>query len=233
MTIVNQPRVQGVPATRGTAGQLRFAAIRLIPSAVLVWAVLAGLGYVLTRWLPGTAFARWELSVDRWFVDQRSRSWNDVTQVGSHAAETYTVIAIGVVCVIGLRVVLGRWRESLFLAVALLGEVAIFVCTTLVIDRPRPAVPQLDAAPPTSSFPSGHVAAAVALYGGLAVVVWRSSRRGWLRAAAAVLAVGVPVAVGLSRLYRGMHFPTDVLCGALLGVLWLTVAALVLLRHQP
>ena len=64
-------------------------------------------------------------------------------------------------------------------------------------------------------------------------MVWRSSRRGWLRAAAAVLAVGVPIAVGLSRLYRGMHFPTDVLCGALLSVLWLTVAALVLLRHQP
>ena len=101
-----------------------------------------------------------------------------------------------------------------------------------MIDRRRPAVPHLDSAPPTSSFPSGHVAAAVALYGALAVVVCLSSRRGWLRAAAIVLAIGIAIAVGLSRLYRGMHFPTDVLGGALLSVLWLTATALVLMRDR-
>jgi undecaprenyl-diphosphatase len=231
MRSVNPARAEGAPATRGAADQVRFAAIRLIPSAVLLWALLAGLGYVVTRWLTHTAVARWDLSVDRWFVGERSGSWNDATQVGSHAAETYTVAVVGVVLFFGLRVVLGRWSESLFLAVAIVGEVAIFVCITLVIDRPRPRVPRLDAAPPTSSFPSGHVAAAVALYGALAVVMWSSSRRGWRRPVAAVLAA-VPIAVALSRLYRGMHFPTDVLCGALLGVLWLTATALVLLRER-
>jgi membrane-associated phospholipid phosphatase len=232
MRTLSRPRTDDVPARRPTGDRVRYAAVRLVPSAVLLWALLAGLGYVLTRWVTHTAFARWDLSVDRWFVQHRSPSWNLVTQVGSHAAETYTVIAIGVVLVVGLRVVLGRWRESLFLAVAVVGEVTIFVCTTLVIDRPRPAVPRLDVAPPTSSFPSGHVAAAVALYGAFAVVVWLTSRHGWLRAAAAVLAVAVPVAVGISRLSRGMHYPTDVLAGALLGVLWLTAATLVLLRNR-
>jgi undecaprenyl-diphosphatase len=232
MRTLSRPRTARVPATRPPADQVRFAAVRLIPSAVLLWALLAGLGYALTRWLTHTAFARWDLSVDRWFVGHRSRSWNLATQVGSHAAETYTVIAIGVVLFVGLRVVLGRWRESLFVAVAVVGEVTIFICTTLVIDRPRPKVPHLDVAPPTSSFPSGHVAAAVALYGAFAVVVWQSSRRGWLRGAAAFLAVAVPVAVGLSRLSRGMHYPSDVFAGALLGVLWLTATALVLLRDR-
>lgn len=231
-TMSRRPRAADAPTTRPTAEQVRLAALRLIPSAVLLWALLAGLGYILTRWLTHTAFARWDLSVDRWFAGHRGRSWNLATQIGSHAAETYTVVAIGVVLFVGLRVVLGRWRESLFLAVAVVGEVMIFVGTTLVIDRPRPAVPHLDAAPPTSSFPSGHVAAAVALYGAFAVVVWLSSRRGWLRAAAAVLAVAVPVAVGISRLSRGMHYPTDVLAGALLGAAWLSATALVLLRDR-
>jgi membrane-associated phospholipid phosphatase len=222
-----------VRSRQDTADQLRFVAIRLISSAVLLWLLLAGLGYVLTRWLEHTGVARWDVSVDRWFVRQRSQTWNDVTAIGSHIAETYTVIAVGLVLFVGLRVVLGRWRESLFLATAVIGEVAIFVCTTLVIDRPRPGVPHLDSAPPTSSFPSGHEAAAIALYGGLAVAVWASSRLRWPRVATAAIAVGVPIAVGLSRLYRGMHFPTDVLGGALLGVLWLTATALVLLREQP
>jgi membrane-associated phospholipid phosphatase len=212
---------------------LRFAAVRLIPSALLLWGLLAAVGYVLTRWLTRTGFARWDLSVDRWFAHERSRSWNDVTQVGSHAAESSTVIALVVVLFFGLRFVLGHWRASIFVVVAVVGEVAIFVCTTLVIDRARPDVPHLDAAPPTSSFPSGHMAVAVALYGAFAVAVWSSSRRGWLRTAAVVLAVGVPIIVGLSRLYRGMHFPTDVFGGALLGVLWLTVTTLVLVRPRP
>jgi membrane-associated phospholipid phosphatase len=160
------------------------------------------------------------------------QSWNDVTQVGSHAAETYTVIVVAVVFFLGLRVVLGRWGASLFVAVAVIGEVAIFVCVTLVIDRPRPQVPHLDSAPPTSSFPSGHVAAAVALYEALAVVVWSSSRHGWLRAVAVLIGIGVPIIVGWSRLYRGMHYPTDVFGGGLLGVVWLTAATMVLVRPR-
>jgi undecaprenyl-diphosphatase len=231
MTSVNGARLEGAPA-RVAGSQLRLAAIRLIASAVLLWAMLAGIGYVLTRWLNHSAFGRWDLSVDRWFVGRRTQFWNDATQVGSHAAETTTVIALAVVLVVGLRFVLGNWDASLFLALAVVGEVAIFVCVTLVIDRPRPRVAHLDTAPPTSSFPSGHVAAAVALYGALAVVVWTYSRREWLRVGAVVVAIAVPIVVGLSRLYRGMHYPTDVLAGVLLGALWLITVTLALMRPR-
>jgi len=231
MTSLNSPRLEGAPA-RVTGSQLRSAAIRLIASAVLLWAMLAGIGYVLTRWLNHSTCERWDLSVDRWFVGRRTRFWNDATQIGSHAAETTTVIALAVLLVVGLRFALGTWQASVLLALAVVGEVAIFVCVTLVIDRPRPRVAHLDTAPPTSSFPSGHVAAAVALYGALAVVVWTYSRREWLRVGAVVIAIAVPIVVGLSRLYRGMHYPTDVLAGALLGALWLLTVTLVLMRPR-
>jgi undecaprenyl-diphosphatase len=154
-----------------------------------------------------------------------------ITHGLTFAAETYTVIAVGLVFFVGMRVHLGRWRESMFLLAALLGEVTIFVCTTLIIDRPRPPVPHLDDAPPTSSFPSGHMAAAVALYGALALIALWSSRRSWLRALAVTVAIVVPICVGFARLYRGMHYPTDVLAGALLALLWLTITATVVLRE--
>jgi len=57
----------------------------------------------------------------------------------------------------------------------------------------------------------------------------RTRRMGW-RILVAIAAIVVPVAVGLGRMYRGMHHPTDVLAGALLGIAALTVAVLVVRR---
>jgi membrane-associated phospholipid phosphatase len=224
-------RSAGARADR-PAESVRSAAIRLVPAAVLLWAALAGVGYVLTHALKDTSFTDWDGSVNRWFARHRTGTWNTATHYMTFCAETLTVIAIGLVFFVGLRVMLGRWRESLFLAVALVGEVTIFVCTTFVIDRDRPAVPHLDTAPPTSSFPSGHTAASVALYVGLAIIAWAASDRRWLRILATVAAIAIPVLVALSRLYRGMHFPTDVMAGALLGLVWLFVCARVLLAER-
>jgi membrane-associated phospholipid phosphatase len=221
------------PRHRGRTGTVHpgGAVLRLAGILVLIWAALTGVGYLLTH-ASDTGIQRWDSSVDRFFAARRSSAWNAATHVLTLTAETITVIAIGVVLFIGLRIVLGGWRASTFLAVALAGEVTIFLCVTLAIDRPRPPVSHLDHAPPTSSFPSGHTAAAVTLYGALAVIAWTMSRRGWLRIAATAVAVLLPVAVGLSRIYRGMHFPTDVIGGALLGLLWLSATTAVLLRPR-
>jgi membrane-associated phospholipid phosphatase len=218
-------------STRGIGG-FRYALVRLVPAAVVVWALLCGIGYLLTRPLRGTAFERWDESVVRFFADHRAAPWNTVTHWMTYAAETYTVIAIGLVFFVGMRLRLHRWRESVFLLAAVVGEVTIFVCTTMVIDRPRPPVPHLDDAPPTSSFPSGHTAAAVTLYGALALIALSASRRPWLRGLAVTVAIAAPICVGLGRLYRGMHYPTDVVAGALLGMLWLTINVIVVL-HRP
>jgi undecaprenyl-diphosphatase len=84
-------------------------------------------------------------------------------------------------------------------------------------------------APPTSSFPSGHTAAAVALYGCLALVVLRQLANRLVARAIVVLCCCVPVIVAVSRVYRGMHYLTDVIFGAIGGGIWLLVTVLVVL----
>ena len=85
----------------------------------------------------------------------------------------------------------------------------------------------------TSSYPSGHTGAAVCLYGGIAILLlWLYGARPGVKLAAAALWC-VPVAVALSRVYRGMHYPSDVLAGALLGGLWLSLVLSTFLPRRP
>jgi membrane-associated phospholipid phosphatase len=203
----------------------------LVLAALVIWAVLVGIGYLLGHSLRDSGLVHEDGAIDRWFVGHRRPLWNSVTHVATFGAETITVIALGLIAFVLLRWRLGRWNESIFLAVSVIGEVSIFVMTTFMVDRHRPSVPRLDSAPPTSSFPSGHTAASVALYGALAVIAWHAARAGWLRTLATVAAIAMPVAVATSRLYRGMHYLTDVLAGALLALCWLAVTHRLLLSE--
>jgi membrane-associated phospholipid phosphatase len=210
------------------------SALWLLAAAVLIWLVLVVIGHLLGHQWKDSALVRWDASVDRNLAAHRRDPWTEITHLATFLAETITVIAVGLVAFVLLRLGFKRWREPLFLAISVIGEVTIFVSTTLLVDRDRPPVKHLDGAPPTSSFPSGHTAASVALYGGLAVLAWRAGAAVWLRTLATAAAVLVPIVVAVSRMYRGMHYPTDVIAGALLACCWLAVVSTVVLgRRRP
>jgi membrane-associated phospholipid phosphatase len=198
-------------------------ASRLLVPAVVLWALLVGLGQLLTNVLPSTAFGTWDADLPRQLVEQREGGDVPESQLITTLSATPTIIALAAVAFVAFRLLFGRWRESLLIAYAVAGEALIFTATTLFVDRPRPRVPHLDVAPPTSSFPSGHTAAAVCFYGGLAAVTIWHTRDRWIHVVVTVLAAAVPLMIAGSRVYRGMHYPTDVIVGLLLGGVWLTV----------
>jgi undecaprenyl-diphosphatase len=203
--------------------------VRLVASALGLTIALCVIGFVIVDLLTPSALTRWEDSLNRAAVEGRTPTMDSVSAVGSRLSDTFTCIALLIVMVLVLRWWLGRWRESIVLTVAIVGELLIFLVVTFVVHRDRPDVPKLDAAPPTSSFPSGHTAAAVAIYGCLAFIVWRQMRNRALAGVIVALCCLVPVAVGTSRIYRGMHHPTDVLFGAIGGGIWLLVVVSTLL----
>jgi membrane-associated phospholipid phosphatase len=219
------------PPTRTTHDRHDTRTIaRLAATFVLAYALLTaacvGLGLFLTDAGAAVGIRRWDESVNRWFVHQRTGTLDALTAVGSHLAETSTVVGLGLIVV---ALVWWRRRDLYAVGILVMGlllEVSAFVSTTLFVDRSRPPVHHLDAAPPTSSFPSGHTAAAIVLYVGLVIVVHRVWRRRAVTLALTTLLVLVPVGVGLSRLYRGMHHPTDVFASLALGTAALLVACI-------
>jgi membrane-associated phospholipid phosphatase len=216
---------------RSFAGVAREVGWLVVPALCLT-AVMVSLGYVVTDLLPSTAIGRWDADVPRRLLEYRQHDEVSESKMITTLSATPTIVVLTVLAAIVCRWRFGRWREALVVIFAVAGETAIFMTTTMLIDRPRPNVLHLDVAPPTSSFPSGHTAAAVCFYGSIAaIVIWHSTKR-WISIAAVMVCAAVPLTIAVSRVYRGMHYPTDVMAGGLLGALWLTVVIFYVRRHS-
>lgn len=204
------------------------AVIGVLLSVLLLGAVMVGLGWLVTHsfahaW-PFTA----EDGVDRGLAAHRDPVLTTVTGVLSTVADTPVTVLLAAAAIIVARLVTRRWRASALIASALLIEVSLFLITTVLVHRSRPGVIELDHSPPTSSFPSGHTAAAVALYGAVAWLIARGTGR-WQ----AWLLLLMPAAVAFARLYRGMHHPSDVVAGFLLGACSLAIAVHAVYAQRP
>ena len=222
------PRPDG-PASRVGRhfhGPIRAWAATTLVGFIVTATALIGLGMLLVAEFLPEGVGAWDRSISTWFVAQRTDALNSATAVGSMLGSTFVVIAIAIV--VGIVLAFGRhWLAIGFLAAGLLIEVGAFLAATLAVSRPRPSVPQLDVAPPTSSFPSGHTAAAIVLYVGVAIIVWTLTNSRVLRAFFWAVAVLTPIFVALSRLYRGMHHATDVLGSVVLAAAALFCAVIV------
>ncbi|MFE2313474.1 diacylglycerol kinase family protein [Streptomyces sp. NPDC059441] len=199
-------------------------AVRIGVPTVCQAALLVGFGLLIT----GPAGNVWPLTVEdnvnEGFERIRTGPLTTLSYLGSEAGNTLTVIAITLLSCVALLLIprLPMWRQAVFLAVAVSLQSLVFLAITESVDRTRPDVHRLDASPPTSSYTSGHTGAATALYAGLAVLVLSRVRRPWRWPLAGLLFL-VPLTVGVARLYRGMHHPTDVIGGMANGALSLLV----------
>lgn len=184
------------------------------------------LGLLVTHVLePGWGIGAEDERVNVWLAGHRTGALTEASLVGSIAAGGVVlpiiVGSIGLVCA-----VLRKWRIAAFFVFALGVESASYRLTTLVIHSHRPRVARLENLPVNASYPSGHTAAAIAVYGGLALLLASMVRSAPGRVLACTFAAAIVAFVALSRMYRGMHHPLDVAGGVVLGVATLTVLVL-------
>ena len=197
---------------------------RVVLPVALLLGVMVALGLLVTKVMQHVWPLTAEDSINREFARDRTPEANAVSYFFSTVASTPVIIAVTALAALVLRLTLKRWREPIFLCAAVTAQALVFFLTTLIIDRQRPAVHRMDDSPPTSSFPSGHTSASVALYCGLAVLAYTLAHRTWAKWISWALVL-VPIAVAVARMYRGMHHPTDVTASFVNGITCLVIMA--------
>ncbi|MEL7331499.1 MAG: phosphatase PAP2 family protein [Cyanobacteria bacterium J06560_2] len=141
----------------------------------------------------------------------------------------FTVPAVFIIFAL-LRVQKHR-SEAEFFALNCLGGAVLSTGLKLIFGKARPALWDSPIVETTFSYPSGHALGSVVLYGFLAYLWGRRvpQHRGWIYGGAIALCL----AIGFSRLYLGVHWPTDLIGGYIIGFLWTSSCILLLKRKSP
>jgi membrane-associated phospholipid phosphatase len=221
------------PAPSGPAARFADAVGPGHPVRVFLAAAIGGylllvtfmvlLGLLLTRVILHIhAVSAWDASASRWLAGTRTPTLVDLSWVGSTLAGG-VVIPILVGGLLLLFVLHRRWRLAAFTLFVICIESGAYRATSLVIHRDRPDVHRLETLPVNASYPSGHTAASIALFGGLLLVLASRVESLALRIMLWSLVIVIPAFVIWARLLRGMHHVTDTAAGVILGILALCI----------
>lgn len=118
-----------------------------------------------------------------------------------------------------------RWFRLWMFFLTIAGSEFLSVLMKIFIERPRPDPAGALLLETTYSFPSGHALIALSCYGFVGYILQHKKRSLWYRLSILFFVLFLVIAIGVSRVYLGVHWPSDVLGGYLLALLWLTIIA--------
>lgn len=162
------------------------------------------------------------------YVNAAASGWQDVawqviTDFGGAMA-----VALIVAVTAGVLWYQGRIRSALQFTVSVVGAMALSSILKLLFSRERPELWQQLITETTHSFPSGHAIASSAITLSVVVLLWRTKWRTWAILAGLVY-VGL---ISYSRLYLGVHYPTDIVAGWLVSITWVSLMVIAFTRRR-
>lgn len=155
------------------------------------------------------------------------RGFDRAALVLADAGYAWGVVPADVLLVVALAV-RRRWRDGAFAVLALGGSALLNIAAKHVIARPRPSLWTTIAPEATYSFPSGHAMGSATLAAVCIVLAWNTRWR-W---GAVVVGIAFAAAVGLSRVYLGVHYPSDILAGWCAAIAWVLICRLIVRRDR-
>jgi undecaprenyl-diphosphatase len=195
----------------------------LVASAIWAFAMLADeiiegethafdRAVLLAMRMPGHPAEPWG---PRWLRE----TVRDYTALGSAGILTFMTLAV-----IGFLLLQGKPRVAMMVVITVGGGMLLSTILKRGFARPRPDLVPQDLLPLSASFPSGHAMLSAVVYLTLGALLARVQPQRRLKVYILTMAVVLTTLVGLSRIYLGVHWPTDVLAGWIAGAAWALMA---------
>ncbi|MBR9990805.1 MAG: phosphatase PAP2 family protein [Gemmatimonadetes bacterium] len=186
-------------------------------TAAIAFGLIAGM-------VRGGATQRFDERAVEWLAAHRSSLLDEVMVDITTLGDGVVLIMIVLIASIFLWITHHRWSVYILL-VGLIGGKVLNTVLKAAFDRSRPSVVEWLHDVSSPSFPSGHAMGAFVTYGTVAYLVGRLSSTTRLRNVTWIIAGITVLAIGMSRVYLGVHYPSDVIAGFLAGLAWVVIVA--------
>jgi len=198
---------------------------------VIVW-LLAVAGFVGWASLATRdKLIDFDKAIINWTQGFESDTLTSVMKVITFIGSSKGMIIVTLLAAIILFIFLGHRRELILLVVSVGGVAVLNEGLKMIYQRERPTLHRI-IEETGFSFPSGHSMASFTLYAMLTYLLWRHIRSGRGRTIVLVVAAVVILMIGMSRIYLGVHYPSDVLGGYLISACWIALCIAVYRRTR-
>jgi undecaprenyl-diphosphatase len=219
--------------------EVRRAEPRLLMPFFVVATLLLAFGFIAAAVMAGASlkFDRYVMFVFRSSANNFSAPvgppWvqemaRDVTALGS-----FSVLGLLLVAVVGYLLLVRKREQALLFLVAVLGGVAVNSLLKVAFGRPRQDLFAPAARVFTASFPSDHAALSAIAYMTLAALLARTVASRAARIYLIAVAITLVILIGASRVYLGVHYPSDILAGWCVGSAWALACWTIMTRWRP
>lgn len=180
----------------------------------------------LTDTLPTEVLANYDTKVTQFVISYRNPFLTQYFRFVTEVGDLYGYLIVVVICFLISILVFKRWKYVAQTTLVLLLASVSNMILKRFIDRARPGIEHLVSVE-TLSYPSGHAMSAMAFYGFVAYLFYRFKMNIVLKITAILLLIILILSIGISRIYLGVHFPSDILGGYIAGFIWVVFCVLI------
>lgn len=193
----------------------------IIAIIIALLIVVFGINFFIefTSALKSTMVESFDQRVTQYIISFRSPQLNVFFQYLTEVGDFYGYLVLAAVFTIVFYLIFRNWRYVLEMVFVLLISGLANVSLKQVINRARPDAVHLVSVE-TLSYPSGHAMSAMAFYGFLIYLFYSLKLKLWIKVLSIIICSLIILGIGISRVYLGVHFPSDVLGGFIAGFIW-------------
>ncbi len=180
----------------------------------------------LTNTLNSEIVTKYDAAITKYVISYRNPQLNNILQFITNLGDLYGYIVITTICSLFFFFKFKNWRYVAQLVFVIIISGLSNLALKEVINRARPTAEHLVSVE-TLSYPSGHAMSATAFYGFLIYLCYFLKINKWLKISLMSLFSFLIVSIGISRIYLGVHFPSDIAGGIIAGTIWVMFCVLI------